>query len=557
MEYEKQINHHNLANRALLIERHSTIPLSLTHQQQYNVLDQQRMLHSAAAEKKCRKLRMGNVPYNPKFRTAETAIAFWNGLIKIKSNRKFSSRLLERKRKQADICTDTTVMTLTQAKTERHQAYKHYYAVKQTAAEDRGTWREELAQAQADAGNLSQATYLRRQATTEAQRLSSRRIKRVTGKTRTAGLTAVQIERTTTDEYGITTTIVEELTTKEEIEEVLFDSNEDRYRVACPSPMNQFPLVEDFGFLGVGPAAQQVFDGTYQPPIGTDPYAIKFLQSLKMEPQVANSKRPPPVVSNDVYRQCWKNAKERTSAHNDGYHYGMGKAGCESDLITTFESVMNNIPMTTGHSPSSYRNATDVMLQKKVGVILANKLRIIKLFNTQFNINNKILAKHMMYHAEDLNQFPDEQAGSRKRMRAIIQGLNKTLTFDLIRQRRKPAALCSNDAQACYDQIAHTAASLAMQSIGGLPAPPLICMFTTLQNLENSVRTAYGDSSNTYGGAIWLVPMQGIGQGNGIGPATWAVASTPLLKILKKEGHGLCYHTALTNDKIQILSVAH
>ena len=340
------------------------------------------------------------------------------------------------------------------------------------------------------------------------------------------------------------------------MEEGLFDANEWRYRQACECPMNTPPLVLDFGFLGTGPAAQEVFRGTYVPPPGTDPYAARFLKALEKEPSVLDSTRKPPVISNKVYWNVWKDTKEHTSAHDDGYHYGMGKTGCSSVKITTFEAIMNNIPMTTGYSPPSFRRATDVMLQKKVGIILAKKLRIIKLFNTQFNINNKVLAHHMIQQTEEMKQFPEEQAGSRKRMRANLQGLNKTLTFDLIRQRRQPAALCSNDAQACYDWISHTAASLAMQSIGGLPAPPLICMFTTLQNLENSVRTAYGDSETTYGGDIWIVPMQGIGQGNGIGPATWAVVSTPLLKILKQEGHGLCYHTALTKDKIHIVGYA-
>jgi hypothetical protein len=41
-----------------------------------------------------------------------------------------------------------------------------------------------------------------------------------------------------------------------------------------------------------------------------------------------------------------------------------------------------------------------------------------------------------------------------------------------------------------------------------------------------------GDSYHTYGGTDWDIPMHGIGQGNGAGPAIWAAVSTPILNML-------------------------
>jgi hypothetical protein len=35
----------------------------------------------------------------------------------------------------------------------------------------------------------------------------------------------------------------------------------------------------------------------------------------------------------------------------------------------------------------------------------------------------------------------------------------------------------------------------------------IVCMFLTLQNLEHTSRTAYGDSEETYGGNLWVIPM--------------------------------------------------
>jgi hypothetical protein len=100
--------------------------------------------------------------------------------------------------------------------------------------------------------------------------------------------------------------------------------------------------------------------------------------------------------------------------------------------------------------------------------------------------------------------------------------VNKALTYDLLRQLKRTGAVCSNDAKSCYDLIGYAQASLAMQR-HGVPKPAVDCLFTTLQD---------GDSDNSYGAANWVQPMHGIGQGNGAGPAIWAVLSTSLLNIL-------------------------
>jgi hypothetical protein len=95
----------------------------------------------------------------------------------------------------------------------------------------------------------------------------------------------------------------------------------------------------------------------------------------------------------------------------------------------------------------------------------------------------------------------------------------------------------STDLKSFYDRIVHTAASLSLQR-QGIQESEVICMFSTLQDLEHHIRTAFRDSKDTYGGDIWVIPMQGIYQGNGAGPIIWAVVSSPLLQIMKEEGFG-------------------
>ena len=81
--------------------------------------------------------------------------------------------------------------------------------------------------------------------------------------------------------------------------------------------------------------------------------------------------------------------------------------------------------------------------------------------------------------------------------------------------------LCSNDAKSCYDRIIHSIASIAMQRLG-LPPEPITCMLLTIQEMEDIIRTGFGDSDLTLSGADEKeIPFQGILQGNGSGPVLW------------------------------------
>lgn len=75
-------------------------------------------------------------------------------------------------------------------------------------------------------------------------------------------------------------------------------------------------------------------------------------------------------------------------------------------------------------------------------------------------------------------------------------------------------------------------------------------MFSTLQNIEHTIRTAYGGFEETYGSILWVIPMQGVFQANGAGPLIWAIVSSPLLDIMHEEGFGTFFKTSLSSQAI-------
>jgi hypothetical protein len=69
------------------------------------------------------------------------------------------------------------------------------------------------------------------------------------------------------------------------------------------------------------------------------------------------------------------------------------------------------MPLQTGYSPLRWCVAIDVLLLKKTGVTLVEKLRIIVLFQGDFKYLNKYIGRHMMKDGEPYEQLEWEQYG--------------------------------------------------------------------------------------------------------------------------------------------------
>ena len=342
-----------------------------------------------------------------------------------------------------------------------------------------------------------------------------------------------------------------DITDQKGIEELLAETHKQKYSQCEDTPMMKSPLHEEFGYLGVDrPTADEVLDGRYQPPPGTNEYAEKLLQQLAMSDKAKRAPPAPKGIPVDTWQKFWRTAKERTASAPSPVNFSVLKAGAFSDIISTLDATMTEIPMISGYSPRRWRTATDTVLVKKPGVFLAHKLRTIVLFQADFNYLNKYVGKEMLKSAEDFGHLAQEQYGCRQGHKAIDQATNKRLTTDLLLLLREAGVLLSQDAKGCFDRIQHVIAGISMAR-SRVPKETIICMFSTLQNLEHNIRTAYGDSKITYGGDLWAVPLQGLGQGNGVGPSLWAIVSSPILDMLRAEGFGTFFHTAISGKTIK------
>ena len=84
----------------------------------------------------------------------------------------------------------------------------------------------------------------------------------------------------------------------------------------------------------------------------------------------------------------------------------------------------------------------------------------------------------------------------------------------------------------------------------------LLALLRPLQESRHYIRTAYGDSSNYYGGKR-PVPFQGTGQGNASSSPFWIIISTPLITFMRSKNVCSTFTTAITLVSFSLIMVLY
>jgi hypothetical protein len=543
--YISYLESENAIKRAYTLQTVLQPSLPFPQDREYEKIRIIRMQARQYADKKCRKLRMGAVPYSLELAAARSMITLWKAIVSWKLGGKTNMKYLQRLEKKNNV-TNSRYATLKDAKEKLSEAFSKYWSVKKEAHDLRLKFLEKKATELATDNDLEPANIYKQLITREAQRTTARKIKSVLRRVQGNGVTKVSL----LNDRGEWV----ETTGKLDIEKGCAKENATKFRQTENTPCMNGQLAEDLGFLGNTPSADAILEGRYQPPPGTSQFTAEFLHHLQYD---VNAKVAPPleIVTTSDYTSGWKNKKEQISAGKSGWTFSHSKTCALNKTTADFEATMAHIPYVTGYAPKEWKVGVNIMIYKKVNMDRVDKLRTIVLKEADANFNDGKLGRDMMRHAEDKQMIAKEQYGSRKGHCSIDHAVNKRLTFDLFRLSRSPGALCSNDAKSCYDRILHSIASLAMRRLG-IPLPPIECMLTCIQQMDHFIRTTHGDSDISYSSKHTAIPFQGVLQGNGAAPSIWVAVSTPLLNMMRTAKHGLQMTSAITKEKSNIVGYA-
>jgi hypothetical protein len=226
------------------------------------------------------------------------------------------------------------------------------------------------------------------------------------------------------------------------------------------------PFTTDFGYLADTPAADAVLEGSYAKPTGLDPYLSELLDTMAIPASLQELNPCKIEITPEENRFAWNSQSARTGSEPSCPSFAHYKAASLHPKLNQIDTFLRSLPLTAGFSPLAWQTITDVEILKKPGVYLVDQMRLIQLMPSEFQINNKLVGKAILAHAEKADAVAEEQHGSRKGHTAINTCLSKKLLCDLFRQKRRAAAVAMNDATGCYDRISHPIAVLILRSFG-------------------------------------------------------------------------------------------
>jgi len=487
------------------------------------------------AKIKCRPFYSGKVLYSDTIGNDRKEIHLWNMVVARRLGKRSDTRSI---RRLMHTTSQPLALQLSLAEVQAAQlaCYERYKLHKKNHQELHDKFRKNLAERRAKKFNTSVETQERIVTHNRKQSNAFQKINRILGTKARPTLTSVEHHPPGSDHPVF-------CHTKEDIEAACVAEGQRRFTQAANTPFLTGSLLRDVGYSATQSTVDLILGGRYNPEDDVDEYTRALIAQLQMPGSVGILPPLTGFVTTEEHIAGWRKMRSTIASSPFGPVFSDHIARCSDVRVADIDAAIAAIPILTGYSPKAWKKAVDVMIPKKSSSVHVTKLRIIVLFHSLYNMINKHVGRISVRRAEDLHLIPDEIYGSRPGYRANICALNKVLTYDVLRQSRLLAALCSNDADSCYDRILHALASISLQRMG-VAAETCSMMFGTLQDIEHYISTAYGVSEHGYGAID--IPLQGIGQGNGAGPSIWLLITIPLINMLRDAGFGFRSTTPLS-----------
>ncbi|KAI2500978.1 hypothetical protein MHU86_13523 [Fragilaria crotonensis] len=160
------------------------------------------------------------------------------------------------------------------------------------------------------------------------------------------------------------------------------------------------------------------------------------------------------------------------------------------DCLTKFL----DIAISRGISIPRWQHAVNVMIEKDKGDPKIHRLRIIHLFEADYNLFLKLMwGSRLVRRAVQMDLLNDGQHGSTPGKTTMDPIMLTQLTADMCRILKINYARFDNDASACFDRIIVALGMLAARRCG-MPISAIRAHAKSLELMKYMVKTVYGIS---------------------------------------------------------------
>jgi hypothetical protein len=157
-------------------------------------------------------------------------------------------------------------------------------------------------------------------------------------------------------------------------------------------------LGERLQYLSNKSLARLIILGTYDIPSNLDPATKLILEEIgKLGIKIVNGEENKIIIMPDDFKHFWKKVNKFTSLSMSGVQYGHYKAAVQDEMSSEVLALQLTVIARSGIPSENWSIGLQVMLEKIAGVCLMEKLRVIQLYEADFNCYNQfIFGKHAM-----------------------------------------------------------------------------------------------------------------------------------------------------------------
>ena len=525
---------HRIVEKATALAAISVDDWTQSDMNAFETLDDSLAMGRTAANKKCSAVDSGKYPWSPALDKAGARKLYWKlRLWGFTERQKQNAVFLQSLEKKCDISeVDQDFHTSAVVRRKYRQAKKELKIVQKEAQEHREAHNYEVAKLASVLHGMSESAAQSAIAARERASRQFRQLRSIFKPGRSQGLDRIDVPNSFAVRRDNEQVPRVPLVVKEEIEEALLPHTERRFRQHQETPFGKGARRSKLGLDCKSSDFQDLLDGTYDRDLDDlSDEARSWLQKLQKRDYVKAGS----VISTDITTKDWiagwSKMRESTASAPDS-HYGHYKTAAvaarlpedHEDYNATLAhvyAIMCSLPLKHGFAPKRWRHCVDAILEKIPGSPKIEKLRVIMLFEADFNFVLKcVWGRRLVRHAEHHNSLGTANHGSRPGRQTMDALLEKLLIYEFARLSRTSLITVDNDAKSCYDRIIKCLAMVACVAVG-LPLMAAVMHNRTHHGMEHRIKTSHG-LLRPYQGSD-DDELEGTGQGSGASPAIWLI----------------------------------
>ena len=368
------------------------------------------------------------------------------------------------------------------------------------------------------------------------------------------GISMIKIPESPDDDPKAPGTRFKSVVEPMEVEAHILMRNKKHFSQARDTPLAHPDITDALSFSGTSSISDQLLQGTMDVTILTP---NRFAQSIlthcrKSRPEMAFE------ISLDEFKSSYKKWKVGTSTSPSGRHlshqhalfqpHGINQDDEPDEYSEAEQSRLDN--WTAQHGIVSYgtkygycferwKQVVNAMIEKEPGNPQLHRLRVIHLYESDYNSLLGIHLRKVVHACEDTKVLNKGCYGSRANRQASDPTYIEVLQYDYASLTRWPEIKFSNDATSCYDRIIPSVSNVIARSMG-LHSNIANIHGNMLEKAEYRIKTQLGISSGFYIHSLDH-PVFGTGQGSCASPTIWMLNCSKYFDIYDLHCYGSKY----------------